>query len=94
MSTDTVLTLSNVEFGWDKMTSLLSIESFEIKQGESVFLQGPSGSGKSTLLGLIGGVLRPRSGEILIQGENIAACLLYTSPSPRDQRGSRMPSSA
>ena len=73
MSTDTVLTLSNVEFGWDKTTSLLSIESFEIKQGESVFLQGPSGSGKSTLLGLIGGVLRPRSGEILIQGENIAA---------------------
>ena len=25
---------------------------------------------------------------------NISACLLYTSPSPRDQRGSRMPSSA
>ena len=27
-------------------------------------------------------------------GEDFAACLLYTSPSPRDQRGSRMPSSA
>ena len=27
-------------------------------------------------------------------GEDIDACLLYTSPSPRDQRGSRMPSSA
>ena len=26
--------------------------------------------------------------------EDILACLLYTSPSPRDQRGSRMPSSA
>ena len=26
--------------------------------------------------------------------EDIACCLLYTSPSPRDQRGSRMPSSA
>ena len=26
--------------------------------------------------------------------EEITACLLYTSPSPRDQRGSRMPSSA
>ena len=31
--------------------------------------------------------------EILRNG-NIAYCLLYTSPSPRDQRGSRMPSSA
>ena len=28
------------------------------------------------------------------QDESIKSCLLYTSPSPRDQRGSRMPSSA
>jgi len=72
MSTETILSLSNVDFGWDKVPSFLSIEAFDIKQGESVFLQGPSGSGKSTLLGLIGGVVRPRSGEIFIQGENIA----------------------
>ena len=32
--------------------------------------------------------------EILKIRETIDACLLYTSPSPRDQRGSRMPSSA
>ena len=30
----------------------------------------------------------------LTEGEGVTACLLYTSPSPRDQRGSRMPSSA
>ena len=30
----------------------------------------------------------------LIDGAKLSACLLYTSPSPRDQRGSRMPSSA
>ena len=29
-----------------------------------------------------------------VQSANISDCLLYTSPSPRDQRGSRMPSSA
>ena len=29
-----------------------------------------------------------------VRGQNISFCLLYTSPSPRDQRGSRMPSSA
>ncbi|MEO9969234.1 MAG: ABC transporter ATP-binding protein [Hyphomonadaceae bacterium] len=73
MSTETVLSLSEVKFGWDTTSSLLSIDAFEIKQGESVFLQGPSGSGKSTLLGLIGGVLRPRSGEILIKNESIGA---------------------
>ena len=33
--------------------------------------------------------------EIYIEeGDEVNACLLYTSPSPRDQRGSRMPSSA
>ena len=31
---------------------------------------------------------------VLKQSAQIHACLLYTSPSPRDQRGSRMPSSA
>ena len=31
---------------------------------------------------------------LLISPERLANCLLYTSPSPRDQRGSRMPSSA
>ena len=34
-------------------------------------------------------------GEVLVEGEDAyKTCLLYTSPSPRDQRGSRMPSSA
>ena len=32
--------------------------------------------------------------DILHRGIHISFCLLYTSPSPRDQRGSRMPSSA
>ena len=32
--------------------------------------------------------------NVLTPGELLRACLLYTSPSPRDQRGSRMPSSA
>ena len=39
----------------------------------------------------------PVSTRIFVKGLSIQAsigCLLYTSPSPRDQRGSRMPSSA
>ena len=32
--------------------------------------------------------------ELLVSGEVVMACLLYTSPSPRDNRVSRMPSSA
>lgn len=44
----------------------------EIERGGAVALVGPSGSGKSTLLNLIGGLDRPTSGEIWVDGENIA----------------------
>lgn len=40
-------------------------------QGEFTTLVGPSGSGKTTLLNLIGGLDRPDSGRILIEGEDI-----------------------
>lgn len=44
----------------------------DIFAGELVGIIGPSGSGKSTLLGLIGGLDRPSSGEIAIDGVNIS----------------------
>ncbi len=44
----------------------------DIFAGELVGIIGPSGSGKSTLLGLIGGLDRPTSGEIAIDGVNIS----------------------
>lgn len=42
--------------------------SLKIKQGEFVSIVGHSGSGKSTLLGMIGGLLRPDSWTVLIDG--------------------------
>lgn len=46
--------------------------SFEVGQGEFVAIMGPSGCGKSTLLHLLGGLLSPSSGSILIDGEDLA----------------------
>ena len=46
--------------------------SFEVEKGEFVAIMGPSGCGKSTLLHLLGGLLSPTSGSILIDGEDLA----------------------
>lgn len=42
--------------------------SLAIRKGEKLGLIGLSGAGKSTLAGIIGGLLRPESGEILLDG--------------------------
>lgn len=46
--------------------------SFETKPGEFIAIVGPSGSGKTTLLAMIGGLLTPTSGAILVNGRDIA----------------------
>jgi putative ABC transport system ATP-binding protein len=44
----------------------------QVAEGEFVAIMGPSGCGKSTLLHLLGGLLSPTSGSILIDGEDLA----------------------
>ena len=47
--------------------------SLHVKEGEILVIIGPSGSGKSTLLFLLGGLLRPTTGEVFINGKNLFA---------------------
>ncbi len=44
----------------------------EVALGEFIVLLGPSGSGKTTTLNLMGGLDRPTSGRVIVQGEDIA----------------------
>ncbi len=45
----------------------------DLEPGEIVLVMGPSGSGKTTFLSMLGGLLRPTSGEIRVDGTDIAA---------------------
>ena len=45
--------------------------SLRVKAGESVAIMGPSGSGKTTLLSMIGCILRPTQGEVIIDGRPV-----------------------
>ena len=47
--------------------------SWEVRKGEAVAIMGPSGCGKTTLLNLLGGVDRPTTGRILIDGQDVTA---------------------
>ncbi|MDR3579614.1 MAG: ABC transporter ATP-binding protein [Oryzomonas sp.] len=47
--------------------------SFDAWFGEMLFIEGPSGSGKTTLLSLISGILRPNSGTVMVEGQDLWA---------------------
>ena len=67
-----VIQLKDVMFSWKSGVTVLDIPELTIAQGEKVFIQGASGSGKTTLLGLLGGVLTPECGNVVVLGEDIS----------------------
>lgn len=69
------LEIRDVSFDYmDKKSRFSALEhvSLDIKEGEFVCILGSSGCGKSTLLGLLNGLNRVKSGEILLDGKRIA----------------------
>jgi putative ABC transport system ATP-binding protein len=51
---------------------------FDVERGEIVSLEGPSGSGKTTFLSILGCILTPTKGEVVIEGEQVAEKNLAT----------------
>ncbi len=60
------------QFAGKRQVTALEEVTLTIPRGEMVSIIGPSGSGKSTLLNLIGGLDRPTSGEVRVDGEALA----------------------
>ena len=57
--------------------------SLTVPRGSTVGLVGPNGAGKTTLFGVLSGLLRPRSGRVLMNGHDITR----RSPQSRARRG-------
>ncbi len=62
-------------------SSLISFKDWQIKDGEQWLLLGESGSGKTTLLHILTGILKPKHGEVIINGTSI----YVLSPKKLDQ---------
>ncbi len=60
--------LRNVSFSYNDKTPVLTGISLKVKPGEKIAIVGANGAGKTTLIKLICGLLRPKAGEILING--------------------------
>ena len=67
-----MISLRNVHKAFDDLTVLDGVD-FEVKEGETVALLGASGVGKSVLLKHINGLIDPDSGDVMVDGENVAA---------------------
>jgi len=57
--------------GRGEAVSVLKGVSLDVRRGEIVALEGPSGSGKTTLLSILGCILTPSSGTVVVDGEEI-----------------------
>src|SRR6266481_3020640 len=76
-STPVLLKLQEVSRQYDSLASAGSLVvlhgvNLEAARGESLAIVGPSGSGKSTLLNIMGTLDRPSSGQVVLDGRDVA----------------------
>jgi branched-chain amino acid transport system ATP-binding protein len=68
---DPLFELRDVEAGYGRAALVLRGLSLGVEAGEVVCLVGPNGAGKSTVLKVASGLLAPRSGRVLLRGEDV-----------------------
>ena len=73
---NSLINFENVSLAYGNRLILDNI-SFKINEGEIFGMLGPNGVGKSTIFNLITGLIKPKSGEIKIAGENVIDYPIY-----------------
>jgi energy-coupling factor transport system ATP-binding protein len=87
---ETLVSFENVAFGYDEATEVLHGLDLEIKRGDVIAVLGANGAGKTTFVKHAIGLLKPRSGRVLVEGHDtreasvaqIARTLGYVFQSP------------
>jgi ABC-2 type transport system ATP-binding protein len=72
-SVDSVVTVTNLEKTYASGQRALKSINLEIERGEIFALLGPNGAGKTTLIGVICGLVRPTSGKVIADGQDIVS---------------------
>jgi putative ABC transport system ATP-binding protein len=67
-----LVTAGKIYGAGETAVTALADASLDIVPGEVTLIEGPSGSGKTTLISILGLLLRPTSGEVWIEGKNVA----------------------
>jgi phospholipid/cholesterol/gamma-HCH transport system ATP-binding protein len=70
--TQPIVELRNLTFGYGERAVLTDV-SLRVPQGKVTALVGPMGAGKTTTLRLVGGQLQAQSGQVLFEGQDVAA---------------------
>lgn len=72
-SGETVAEVRGVRFSYPDGNEALKGVSLKLRRGELVAVMGPNGSGKTTIAKVLAGLLKPSSGEVLIQGRPVGS---------------------
>jgi putative ABC transport system ATP-binding protein len=68
-----MIAIQNLTFSYPTGNFRLEVAGLSVTEREKVAVIGPSGTGKTTLLNLIGGILPCRSGQVLVDGQDIGS---------------------
>ena len=76
-----MIRIEHLRFGYRNADDVLRLDEFVLEPQSNVLVVGPSGCGKTSLLHLIAGLLLPRDGRVIVDGQDLAEL----SPSARDR---------
>ncbi|MEE3333652.1 MAG: ABC transporter ATP-binding protein [Ruminococcus sp.] len=65
------LEIKNVSFSYDGKTDIIKDINLSVEKGELISILGKSGCGKTTLFNVISGLKRPKTGSVIIDGEDV-----------------------